>query len=267
MPRHVLLGKENLAKAATLTASHAAGDLVADNLKVDDDLTEAWRANALTGVNLVIDLGAAAPIGLIALVNATVTSAATWRIRGATSVANLTVSPGYDSGTLSAWPAPASRKILWNVDMCLAPATPQSFQHWRIDIEDPTNGDGFLDFGALCMTDVIEPENNRRRGQAVGLVDPSVTIKSAGGQPVSRVEDKYRVTEFDLPALTTAEADDLIEVDALHGTTTPRAILFDPHDADRHYINFFFGRVTELDPFEDPQHQRWIRRFVVEALI
>lgn len=266
MPRHVLLGKQNLASPATLTASHEAGDLVANNLKLDD-LTEVWRANAVSAVNLVIDLGAAAAVGMIALVNGSITNGATWRVRGATSVANLTAAPGYDSGTVSAWPAPASREILWNVDLCAAPAQVQTFRHWRIDIDDAGNGDGFLDFGALYMAEVIEPERNRQRGQAVGLIDPSVTRKSAGGQPVSRSEEKFRVTEFALPALTSAEADDLLEVDARHGTTVPRGILFDPDDGDRHYINFFFGRVVELEPFEDPQHQRWIRRYRVEAQI
>ena len=200
MARRILIGRRNMADVSgvVLTASGAAGSLVAGNL-LTDDVTEVWRVGAVSGVNLVVDLGAAAAIGMAALINTNLTSGATWRIRGATSEANLTASPGYDSGTVSAWPAAASTEIFGYVNPLSIPAAPQSYRYWRIDLTDASNPAGYLQAGRLVLATVIEPGRNFRRGRQVGWSDPSVKKRTRGGQLVPRREEKLRYLDFEVP--------------------------------------------------------------------
>ncbi len=266
MARHILLGKRNLTdlSAAAFTASHESGGLVVENLQTVD-VTERWRAGAVSSVSLETDLGAAYDVGLLALINSNITSAATGRVRGATSQANLTAAPGYDSGAgISLWPADTSTAIRGYVNIVHIPSTVQSYRWWRWDLDDAGNGDGYLTAGRSVIQEVVEPDRNFARGAMHGHRDPSVARRSRGGQPTWRTETKSRIRSFELPALTAAEADALDDIDALHGRTLDRAICLQPDDTDRMYRHFMWGPVTELAPFEDVRHQRSVRRFSQE---
>lgn len=89
--------------SATITAASAASTMPASNLNLAQP-TDVWRSTSLTSQYIVADLGSAKAVDTIALMFTNLTSAATMRIRGATSQANLTASPGYDSSTINpAW--------------------------------------------------------------------------------------------------------------------------------------------------------------------
>src|SRR3546814_236006 len=93
-----------LSDAATLsTTGTVSSTLPLTNLQTMQP-GEVCRFTSLTGIMIVADLGSAASINWIELINHNGTSAATWRIRGADTEGELTSDPGYDSGTVSMWP-------------------------------------------------------------------------------------------------------------------------------------------------------------------
>jgi len=271
MARHVLISVPDASKSvvsladdATLTASHETGSLVRGNL-LTAGLTEIWRPNAVTGVYLVIDLGAAYAVAIIALINTNLTSAATWQIRGATSEANLTAAPGYDSGSVTAWPAGAGVAIRGYVDPVHIPSAAQSYRWWRIDLTDAANPDGYLQAGRLVMTKAVEPARNFDRGRGVYIVDPSVIRRTRGGQGAARSETIRRGLEFGLSGLSKAEAlGSLFDLEWLAGSTREIAVCLEPDDPDYHHLHFIWGRLVALEPFEDPKHNAWIKRYRIE---
>lgn len=99
---------------------------------LNDEPGLVCRANATGAFFIEVDLGAAVPIGAMAWLGQVV-AAGTNRWRGATSQANLTASPGYDSGSVAQIGYSTNRTATLAKVACF-PATDQTFRYWRLDI-------------------------------------------------------------------------------------------------------------------------------------
>lgn len=183
--KRILIATAALTDAAVLTP----GGTLADTLPVTNLQTqqpgEAARWTSLTGMYVEADLGAAQAINVAALLAHNGTAAATWRIRGATSQANLTAAPGYDTGAVfvSMWTA-AGRPAGYDNEKLpslhfIDPA--QSFRFWRIDLADAANPAGFFEAGRLVIDAAWRPGKNLTRGWEIGYADVSEPEFAAKG--------------------------------------------------------------------------------------
>ncbi|GAB4373865.1 MAG: hypothetical protein Kow00114_36070 [Kiloniellaceae bacterium] len=191
--------------AATLEDSSA----VAANYPLSNLLTiqpgEKTRFSTPAAAHVVVDLGAARAVDTVALIAHNASAAGTWRVRGATSEANLTASPGYDSGAgVSLWPA--SGKPDANIHHSfLRLGSAQSYRWWRVDIADAGNADGYFQLGRLLIAGAWAPAVNYSFGADIGWVDPSPIDEGVGGHSFPLEREKHRV--FNLPFRFQTKAD------------------------------------------------------------
>lgn len=180
---NILIATTELVDAGTLTGGGTLADsLPATNLQTQQP-GEAARWTSLTGMYFVLDLLAAAAVNVLALLAHNGTSAATWRWRGATSEANLTAAPGYDSGSVSLWPVTgwpagyATEKLPSLI--YLSPA--QSFRWWRCDLDDAANPAGYFQSGRLVVDAAWHPGKNLKSDWELGYIDPAQPETAARG--------------------------------------------------------------------------------------
>jgi hypothetical protein len=142
--------------AAVVTASDAVGTLPVSNLKRYMPF-DRWRTNlTVEEAYLTIDFGSAKPVRVVWLGYTNASEDATWRVRAATSEANLTADPVYDSGTMSHWPA--SNLSNWErTHALLVLQGALACRWWRIDVNNVDSDDNYYECGRLYMADPWTP--------------------------------------------------------------------------------------------------------------
>lgn len=263
---NIVIATPALSDEATITAGSEAGALQASNLQTIQ-VADPWRASDLNNAYLVVDLGSAQAINLVALIANNASSSATWRIRGATSEANLTASPGYDSGSLSML-AKAGLADWSTTDAVLWLSSAQSYRWWRIDVSDASNADGYFQAGRLYISAAWQPSVNLNYGWQMGFVDFSLRPRSAGGQvvPLERSRARYLVLSLDFQS----EADlydNAFEIDRTRGHSKDIFVLRDPDSASYRQEQSIYGLQEELAPIINPRVNMFSKRFRIEELI
>lgn len=185
--------------AATVTASDEVGTLPVSNLKRYMPF-DRWRTNAsVITPYLTIDFGAATPVRIIWLGYTNATSSATWRIRAATTEANLTADPVYDSGILSHWPSYDLSS--WNrTHALLVLQGALAYQWWRIDINNV--GGPYYESGRFYMSDPWTPTRGMDFGSSIGMVDSSPKVRSLGGVGYVKRRGVWREATFRFSSLS-----------------------------------------------------------------
>lgn len=234
---NLLIADCALTDAASLTASSAAATLPVTNLQRRQP-GRVWRATGKTAEHIVIDLGVAAAINLVALVNTNLSAAGTWRIRGAASEADLTAAPGYDSGALSDPSSPRGlRTQVW------ASFGPASYRWWRFDLADPTGPDAAIEVGRLVIDAAWQPSFNYQFGIGQGVIDPSPRLVMRGGQIDSDPQGMRNVMEaLRLVGLPTDEA--IVQGLARMrrtGNSLPVFVALDPADTIHRAVRSIYG--------------------------
>jgi hypothetical protein len=205
--------------------------------------SDVARWTDLTQVYLVIDALAAVTVNMVALLYTNMTSAATWRIRGATSVANLTNgSAGYDSRVggvdLTMITDPAEtwwdrlHAYLW------VAATIGPFRYWRVDIADAANPAGYFQAGRLYMGNMYQASRGAKLGGDVMVTEvvPTSSSSSAhqvsgGGQAYPAVRVKTGGITFGMEFLPKSEVfRGLYQIVRRRGGTKDVFVLLDPDD-------------------------------------
>ena len=98
-----------------------------------DYLGTCWQSTNTTGTYLTLDFGSATTVDVVAFLSCLASAGTTIRIRAATTMANTTTAPTYDSGVLTMFlgTTPSSgRTTSFN------PITSTVAQFWRVDIAD-----------------------------------------------------------------------------------------------------------------------------------
>ena len=189
-----------LSDAATLYAGSQVASLPAANLQ-SPALTEKWRTNG--NLSLEVDLGAARPVNLVALLGTNALSTTQYRVRAADTQAALIASPGYDAGTLSHWPQ-ANLGDWAETHLIHWLATARSYRWWRIDLTDAALP--YYQAGRLYIASAWQPAVNVSWGAEQAWVNPSTATRSLGGQVWIDARPAYRRQRLVLEWLTEAEA-------------------------------------------------------------
>lgn len=196
-----------LSSAGTLTASSELTTLPATNLQGTQP-SKVWRTSTLTSVFLTLDFGAATDVDTLALVRPNFTSAATWRLRLATSQANLTAAPGYDSGSPSVWPATGKpTESGWLQHTCLLRIGSTKTYRWaRLDLTDAANTDAYFEAGALLLGLAVSPTYNVGKGWEFGKSAVDAVAMGPYGRTVVEERDGPRVLAIPLKEMLKADA-------------------------------------------------------------
>jgi hypothetical protein len=193
------------AEGATITASSEQTLLPATNL-IGPTPSKVWRSSGLSSVYITVDFGTATAVDTLAMVAPNWTTSATWRLRGATSEANLTAAPGYDSTAVTPWPGATKPTETWLQHApFLRLGSTQTYRWWRIDIADAGNTDGYLEAGALLIGTAVGVAYESWSGFVIDDEPNDIVADTTYGRTLVEERDSCRV--FSIPMRVLAEAD------------------------------------------------------------
>jgi len=179
---------------ATITSSGEESGLPDDNA-VDDFVAKKWRTTADTGQWIKFDLGPAKKITMLAIFGHNLTSGATVTLEAHTS---------------DAWDDPLySQELTWN-EKAIVEFLDQTYQWWRITLEDGSNPDTYIEIGRICAGEYIEPTVNVSQDVQKQYIDPSVKQESAGRQGYAIEKDVYRVFDVMFTGIDRTQQNQLI---------------------------------------------------------
>lgn len=236
--------------AGTFTASNAVGGADPSNLK-DQRPRLLYQSTTATPF-VVIDAGSARAWDSLFLGYFNGQSADTIRLRGATSEANLTAAPGYDSNTLHPsgvpyWPT-GSNLSPYRYPHRLFLFTPGgSYQWWRVDFGWGANTDGYVRGGRLVLATAIAPVTSVGDGWESSHSEPVVeTVDIGGGQTARTRGSRRRLTaRWRDGALTRAEAAAIQQALLQRGSSLDVVFCVDTSDTVDPMQALVVGRVRE----------------------
>lgn len=219
---------DNLALTATVTATDEDTNFPISNVSALPS-SSTWRTPTLgTGTDSIhIDLGAATPVDIIALVNHNLTSGAEVEVRAGTSTSVLDFLAYMDWREFTAF--------RWL-------STAQTYRYWRIIITDPLNPDDFMEVGYVVIGLLTKPDPTFRQGWTTTPDLTNSRVVSEFGQPT--VEEMFRRQRIraSFGPVTDAEFQDLMRA---YKTTKRNAypLLFLP---ERGGTDAYFGRLENI---------------------
>jgi hypothetical protein len=257
------------APAATLSGGSWLVGAPLANLKVDPpELSLRARSTnlLLASTKLNIDLGTTnVSVRMIGVAVHNLSRDARIRFSGGTTSGGSDV---YSSGWLDVWPAVYLPEDLeWEDDNWWtgrisaeqAEGYPAHGMHdtganylaryWTIEIDDPTNSDGYVEIGHLRLGPVWSPERNFAPGAAFGWEPRDVSERSLGGVTYSEERPPARVLRIVLRDLSEIEAfGAVLDAQRRLGTRAPFFVVQDPDDAARALQRNFLARFRKADP-------------------
>ncbi len=202
MTTRIMFLYNNLVDSATLTESSEADGYPAENVQ-NRLRTKVWRtAGATEGTaDLVIDFGSAQSVTAIALTGY-----------------NWTSAPGtldVEFNAADAWGAPAETKALtWaatptangNKATIVVVFASISYRYARLNVVySPAATPTDWDLGRIFIGEFFQPEKGYRRRHGIGLVDPSMSVRTVGGQRYTDEIEKHRTADLSFNVKTQAQ--------------------------------------------------------------
>ncbi len=263
---NIVIASPVLSDAGAVTAGNALGTLPVVNLQ-DIQLTKLWRTSDHTNTFIEIDLATAQAITVVALLGTNASTAATWRIRAATTQANLTAAPGFDTTAVTAWPETGLGD--WSKVHLVKWVDPaETFRWWRIDIADSGNADGYVEAGRVYIAAAWQPAKNLQFGHGLGWIDSGDRAESDGGQIFTEDKPRRRLVSFDLDFLTENDMlDNAFDLDRLRGAAKDVLVITDPASASHLHKRTVYGLMTGLRPIINRHVGLYQKSFRIEELI
>jgi len=140
---------------ATITASESSASFPVTNL-LRNGRAHLWSSLDTVGTKtLKLDAGDLRTVSLVVLFHHNGTLAGTFRVRLATTEANLTASPLHDTGTFSTWATTDMDVLTWkNAYVHVSPSV--SARWIQVDISDEANPDGFFRMGRVLVANALQ---------------------------------------------------------------------------------------------------------------
>jgi hypothetical protein len=242
-----------------LACAAADAGAPATNLANDDPLS-TMRVQGSSSFNIVFHTPGRA-IDVIALLGTLANEDATWRIRGATSQANLTASPTVDTGAVALRVnSGIGRRSSYHAYRRLS--TSYTLEWWRIDITHtaPT----FI--ARNLVVGLARQSVNYSRGAGKGPNDYGSMSRTVLGSPDRVVGWRGKSIDFQLSWLNEAEFEaKWSDLDTLVGLTYP--VLAIPNPKANLYLNdrIAFGEITNMRG-ENMRSAKWQRTLEIRSL-
>lgn len=213
--------------------------------------TDAANASTI----IVIHATAAKAWSGLALGRTNLSADALVRISGADAEGDLG-STGYVGDWISAWPTsgrPEDRGLVWR-DVFKTWTPGDSYAWWRIEIDDDTNADGYVEIGRLYIDALWQPAYNYSYGWERGRASVDIRVDTPGGHTLT---DKRaagpRVWSLPLNFVDRDDADDFLdEIDRLMGTAKDLFACLDPNETIRLHRKMMMATMPEVPPRSQP---------------
>jgi hypothetical protein len=194
----------------------------------------------------------------------------------------------YDSGWVDAWPAgivpqnlleweddnfwlgtlSANARAGYQSPFIHLLSSPQTLRHWRAEMADTANADGYIQIGRLFMSSVWKPQVNYSYGAGLGYSDPTPVDTSLSGAEFFDVRSRYRVFNFELQHIEASEAYAYaLELQRLSGNSGEVLVVPDSTDTVNQPYRSFVGRLLQMGEITQPQPSTFSARFQVKELL
>lgn len=222
-------------------------------------------------------------IGAVAIVNHNFSVYAQWRYRVfSDSTYTTTV---YDSGLLDVWASAPAGSIEWEEDnfwslrlteedrklltatVILMPTTIERSRYYQIDIIDPTNSDGFLQFGRLFIGKIYQPQINMSLGASVGYESRTLVDESISGAEFFDRRNAPRVARFELALMDANENYQNLDIAKISDTEAEVLFVYDSDDYLALSKKSFMGRLRALSLVEQPYTNYFRTSYEIKELL
>jgi len=224
--------------------------------------------DAVASATINVDFGAVATyyIGVVALIAHNISTDGKVRVRGS-SVSSFATAE-YDSGWVNVWPSGVIPEALleWEDDnfwlgtvsaqtragyaapyICLT--TRVVVRYWRIEIDNTTNSDTYLQIGRLFMGDVWTPAHNYSYNAEIGWNEGNVIDTALDGTEYADLRYRYRTFRFNFDWLSESEAySNALELQRLVGSSGESVVVPDSADATYGFQRNIYGRLLSMSP-------------------
>lgn len=221
---------------AVVTASSVQGSLSADYVQVMDP-AQVWRATGCAAEYLDFAFDGAVAANALVIVGHNLSALATLRLRLAATAADVTAAPAVDTTALSAWPSSGKHGALdWPYEFSLLTwSNSTAYGFGRLDIEDPTNPDGFVQAGRLFCGPGFVPSANVDNTPRLGLISPDEAARTPFGRSIGDSRGPAaRAMEVTFSHLDEDEmGDELLELQRYCGLARDFAFCLDPEAMTR----------------------------------
>jgi hypothetical protein len=158
---------------------------------LDRNRDTAWRSKVLASPEWIRrDLGSARQVTAVAIADHNISSGATIALAG---------------NSADSWAAPAySLALAWAADTIVA-FLDQTYRYWRLEIDDPTNPDGYIEVGDWFLGSYFEPDSNYDRGWSQNRVATETIVRTDAGARTHLVQAVAE--DFELRYRTMSPAD------------------------------------------------------------
>lgn len=279
MAQTVIMSPE-VGDAATIdTVGSEAATMPATNLQTMQP-TSVWRATDVNNAYIEVQLDRVRPIDGIALLYHNLSADGAIRVRGASTQANLTANPAYDSGPKPARSFQDSITLIWSDEsdnpenkaydrnhFILVPSE-QTYEWWRIDCYDANNGDGYIQAGRLYLSNSYRPTRNIRYDWGVGWNDGQQRVEARGGQTFTRQRDTKRRLEASIQLQDETELwENLFQIQRKRGTAKDVLVVVDKDNTARLQDWSVYGTMVDLDQIVNRSFNLYRLNMTIEELI
>jgi hypothetical protein len=214
-----------------------------------------------------VDLGAPAPVRILAIPVHTATLGASMRWRGAASSAALTSAPIVDTGFVAMWPAGLSREQAVGLNVAAYVVLPADVtaRYWRCEIRDPVNPRGSIDIGRVVIAGGIQPsQGGMSYGARLGLETMTTRSVSDGGATLYDARPVRRQWDFVVQSLPESEVmGALWQMQRIASTHGQLFFVWDPQDPAKGFERNFLCTMRELRPVEIAYATRYDAAFAL----
>lgn len=263
---NMILAHPNRGDGATLSGGSWSAGLPLVNLQTREIRKVARSTNTLLdSTRFDVDFGVSRAVKTAAIVGHNLSVDALYRITGADNPSFT--SPGYSSGWQRVWPTTfASSTLEWSDDNFWSGRIPQEFidgypavllhliestayRYWRLEIDDTTNADGYIDLGRLFLAEQRSPTFNYSKGAELGFIPKSGIEESEGGNEKFDIKRDPRFFSFELKVITDVEAYEWVfELQRRASTHGEILVIPDPDDVNNRHRRSFLARQMQLNP-------------------
>jgi hypothetical protein len=283
---NAVLAYGNLIDGANLYSGAWQAALPLNNLK-DRRLGRLARSasTALSDTRFDIDFGGTRLVRVVALVNHNLSAGALYRIQ-------LSMVPDFatnvvDSGWKSVWPTvypfgalpwgapnwwtakyPSDQIEAYTATLVFILSRSTNARYIRVELNDTTNADGFVEAGRAFAADGWQPVRNMVYGASLAWESRTEVQEALSGAEYFNVRTPVRVARFALDAMGEAEAmANAFEIQRAMGVDDELLFIWDPTDTAHALRRQFLCRMRTLSPIENPGPDRWKAPFEVKELL
>jgi hypothetical protein len=139
---------------------------------------------------------------------------------------------------------------------------------WLIEMADPLNAAGYIDFGKLILSPAFQPSINISYGWSIEWIDPSVMTRARGGQVYADTRRSFRRLSLTFENQQSVEAfSRLYELDRTQGKTGPILAIVTPNDPANLYRTTIYGSMSQLGGLINSSYDRFTKSLVIEEWV